>query len=711
MSILIDFSNISQQLSDFESNKYNDRINKSPLIKGLSIALICLEWEGTISILSESFIPKKNDMDSFIDTLNRLGYDFNKNKIKNIKNIKENTFIGFIEIDDLKAIYLGINSQSIILFDYLNNDIIEYPHIDKPCVLKCISEYSCIFREPPPETQDKRNWLKYSFYSYNDELKSLIILSFLISLLSTLQPFFIMGIYNFALTSGSINTLLWITTFSIIVALIEFYFRKMRINIVTSSGKKLALYISKNVIAKLLWLPFNLTSTAGVSSQLARLRDIDTFRQLLTTESTLSYFDMPFITVFIIAIAIMSGSAALVVFGGLILMFLFCVYSRYMYTQATSQSSRANAMVSYQWNDILRNITNIQGLPLLRVIRSRFNASLIQSTTDSNHVTQVNNKIQAAGGGIIQFIGTTSIIFAVIGVMDGSSDTGAMLAVVILVWKALGPIMGIYNSISKFNSIKSSALQINNLMSMSDDRETLQKSPPIRSFEGFINVNSITHRYTGNTIGLTNLNFKISSQDKIAICGISGSGKTTLLTIFAGLEDKYQGSITIDGYNIKQFNNYRYRSAINYIPFKLHIFDGTLKTNFILHNGLMNESAMADICTYLDLDSSLPLGLNTKLNEDIYEKLPNGTQQKIRLALGLGNFDSFIIIIDEPFNGVESEYYKIFNKLISDKLHQHTVIFSSSDPKIISCSNKCCFLNIDGTQKYVGITDKYLENL
>ena len=101
MSILIDFSNISQQLSDFESNKYNDRVNKSPLIKGLSIALICLEWEGTISILSESFIPKKNDMDSFIGTLNRLGYEFNKNTIKNIKDIKENTFIGFIEIDDL----------------------------------------------------------------------------------------------------------------------------------------------------------------------------------------------------------------------------------------------------------------------------------------------------------------------------------------------------------------------------------------------------------------------------------------------------------------------------------------------------------------------------------------------------------------------------------------------------------------------------------
>ncbi|NMU82301.1 ABC transporter permease, partial [Vibrio parahaemolyticus] len=87
--------------------------------------------------------------------------------------------------------------------------------------------------------------------------------------------------------------------------------------------------------------------------------------------------------VFIIAIALMSGTAALVVMAGLILMLVFCVYSRYIYSQATSKSSRANAMVSYQWNEILRGIKTIQGLSLLRVIQSRFSASHLQSTNDA----------------------------------------------------------------------------------------------------------------------------------------------------------------------------------------------------------------------------------------------------------------------------------------------------------------------------------------
>ncbi|MBO0180876.1 ABC transporter permease, partial [Vibrio parahaemolyticus] len=85
-------------------------------------------------------------------------------------------------------------------------------------------------------------------------------------------------------------------------------------------------------------------------------------------------------------------------------------------------------------------------LPLLRVIQSRFSASHLQSTNDAEHVSVTNSRVQAAGGSLIQVIGTASIVAAVIGVMDGTSDAGAMLATVILVWKALGPIMGIYNS-------------------------------------------------------------------------------------------------------------------------------------------------------------------------------------------------------------------------------------------------------------------------
>lgn len=711
MSILIDFGDITQRLNDFETPKMHARYQQSPLIKGIAISLISLQWEGTADILSDAFIPSNNDMTSFRKTIIRLGYQCDTKNLKNMKELNNIPSPVFIAFQNISGILINVENDVAYLFDYMNDELIEHPLDNTACTVCVISEYSKIFREPSPESQDKSNWIKYAFHRYNNEFKSLIFLSFIVNILGALQPFFIMSVYSFALTSDSISTLYWLGMFAVFLAIAEFFFKRIRMNILTTSGKDLALHISQNVIGKLLWLPYSMTSSAGVSSQLARLRDIDQFRKLVTAESTLSYFDMPFIIVFIIAITILSGAAALTVLIGIFIMLIFCIYARYLYVQATSKSSRANTMVSYQWNELLRGIGSMQGLPLLRIIQSRFSAAHSQSLKDGENVSIINNKIQGMGQALIQTIGTASIVTAVLGVMDGTSDAGAMLAIVILVWKALTPIMGIYNSIVKFKSIQASAKQINALMSLNDDQTSLEKSPPIRIFDGEMTVSGLTQRHLHAATGLTNLGFKFSVGDKVSIAGPSGSGKTTLLTILSGLEDKYQGVVYMDGYNIKQFNNYRYRKSINYIPFELRLFEGSLASNFILHNGMITETQMQEMIEILDLDVYFPQGLNTVLDNAFIQQLSSSHQQAIRLALGLGACDAQIIIIDEPFCGVEQEHSPYINKLLTGKLAQSTVIYTTNSQHFIAASNNCLLLDTDGSQKYFGFPDKVIQSM
>ncbi|MCL1124262.1 ATP-binding cassette domain-containing protein [Shewanella surugensis] len=711
MSILIDFGNIGQRLNDFESPKMHARYSQSPLIKGIAYSLITLQWEGTPDILSDAFIPTHNDIDSFKETLIRLGYQCNIINLKHMKELNNIPFPAFIAFQNVSGILVNIENETAYLFDYINNTLIEHSLDAIPCTACVISEYSKIFREPSPESQDKSNWIKYAFHRYNNEFKSLILLSFIVNILGALQPFFIMSVYSFALTSDSVSTLYWLGSFAISLAIAEFFFKRMRMNILTTSGKDLALHISKNVIGKLLWLPYPMTSSAGVSSQLARLRDIDQFRKLVTAESTLSYFDMPFVIVFILAITLLSGAAALTVLIGIVIMLFFCIYARYLYVHATSKSSRANTMVSYQWNELLRGVGSMQGLPLLRITQSRFSAAHSQSLEDGENVSVTNSKVQGMGQALIQTIGTASIVTAVLGVMDGTSDVGAMLAIVILVWKALSPIMGIYNSIVKFKSIQSSAKQINALMSLNDDQTSLEKSPPIRTFNGEITVSGLTHRHLHAATGLTNLGFTFTMGDKISIVGPSGSGKTTLLSILSGLEDKYQGVVYMDGYNIKQFNNYRYRKAINYIPFELRLFEGSLASNFILHNGMITREQMQDIINSLDLNTYLPQGLDTILDNEFIQQLSSSKQQSIRLALGVGACDAQIIIIDEPFCGVEEEHITYMNKLLSDKLAHSTVIYTTNSRHFIAASSNCLLLDTDGSQKYFGFPDKVIQSM
>ncbi|MGX9517317.1 ATP-binding cassette domain-containing protein [Vibrio mediterranei] len=711
MTILVDFNNVSQRLKDFEAEGFEFRYQESPLLRGLAYTLISLEWEGTPSILSDAFTPGDNDQHGFELTLSRLGYQCRTTEFKRavVEDLKAARLPCFIELDKLSAVLLEVEGNNAVLFDYRNNNTISIPIDGLNFSLTIISEYSKLFREPPPETQDKSNWVKYTFYRYNNEFKSLVFLSLIINILSALQPFFIMGVYNFALSSSSVSTLYWLTVFAIFLAMAEFLFRRVRMRILSTSGQDLAVHISRNVIAKLLWLPYSMTSSAGVSSQLARLRDIDQFRKLVTAESTLSYFDLPFVALFILAITILSGSAALTVIAGIFVMIVFCLYARYIYTQATSQSSRANAMVSYQWNEILRGITTLQGLPLLRVIQSRFRAAHEQSSNDAAFVAKVNAKIQAIGGGLIQAVGTAAIVTAVIGVIDGTASAGAMLATVILVWKALGPIMGIYNSLAKFKTIQSSTAQINALMSLDDDRTSIEKSPPIRQFNGEVAVSGLVHRYQGATTGLTNLSLHITPGSKVAISGPAGCGKTTLLTLIAGLEPRYQGSVLLDGYNIKQFNNYRYRKGISYIPFDLHLYEGSLESNYILHNGVISKEQMMRSFTLLGLEKFFEQGLETHINTEKLAHLPSGLLQRLRLAIGLADMSQKIILIDEPLIGVEIEHATYINQLFAGVLRDKTVIYTTVAPTLISSATHCLLLDKDGSQKYFGTPDKVMN--
>lgn len=714
MSTLVAFDEIEQRLQSFSESAFGENSFEAyPISRGLAFSLVSLGWEGTPGILADAFIAQTNDEDTFTKTLERLGYSVKRETKAGFERLREVDYPCWISSSSFSGILSGYDEtkNELCIYDYRNDNLFYKQADEKHYSIVHITRYSRLFREPPPESQDKSNWIKYCFYRYSTELKQLTILSFFISIFGAINPFFIMLIYSFALGAGSISSLAWLTAGAMVTAFLEYKFKQMRMNILNSSGKDLAIYIAYNVTSKLLWLPYSMTSGAGASAQLARLRDIDQFRKLVTAESTLSYFDFPFIFIFLIAIMLLSGLAAVTVVAGVIVMLLYCIYARQNYERASSQNSRANAMVSYQWNELLAKLSSIQGLPLLQVIQSRFGAAHQQSLNDAHNVEMTNSGIQNTGQALTQVIGSASIVVAVLAVMEGVSDPSSMIVIIILVWKALSPIMGIFNALTRFKSIQNSAKQVNALMSLDDDRRFLEKSPPIDQFKGNVQVAGLTHRYPGNTRGLTNLEFKIRSGSKVTVVGPPGCGKSTLLRILGGLEPNYQGTVLCEGYNIRQFNSYRLRRAIKHVPFHSHFFYGTIRDNFELYNGAMRERDMRESLEMFALKDYFPDSITTMLTPSLLAELPNGIQQLLRLAVNLGDMRHGLFLLDEPLLGCAAEYSKVMTALNSGPLENKTVIACTNERSLVASFNECLLLDYEGGQKYFGAPDKVIQTL
>lgn len=714
MSTLIAFDEIEQRLEQFAESPFGDNhFEAHPISRGLAFSLVALGWEGTPDILADTFVAHHEDKDSFIETLKRLGYSPQHQPKASLEQLTNVDYPCWISASGFSGILSGYDASKneLCIFDYRNNNLF-YKQADEPHYsLVYITRYSRLFREPPPESQDKSNWIKYCFYRYATQMKQLTLLSFFISIFGAINPFFIMLIYSFALGSGSVPSLMWLTGGALVTAYLEYKFKQMRMNILNSSGQDLAIYIAYNVTSKLLWLPYAMTSGAGASAQLARLKDIDQFRRLVTAESTLSYFDFPFVFIFLIAIMLLSGLAAITVVAGVIVMLIYCIFARQTYERATSQNSRANAMVSYQWNELLAKLSSIQGLPLLQVIQSRFGAAHQQSLGDSNNVELTNSRIQNTGQVLTQVIGSASIVVAVLAVMEGVSDPSSMIVIIILVWKALTPIMGIFNAMTRLKSIQNSAKQVNALMSLDDDRLHLEKSPPIDQFKGNFQVAGLTHRYPGNPRGLTNLEFKVKAGSKVTVVGPPGCGKSTLLRILGGLEPNYQGTVLCEGYNIRQFNSYRLRRAIKHVPFQNHFFYGTIRDNFELYNGTMRERDMRESLELFALTEFFPDNIATVLTPALLSDMPSGVQQLLRLCVNLGDMRHGLFLLDEPLLGCATEYSKVMTALNSGPLENKTVIACTNERSLVASFNECLLLDQEGGQKYFGSPDKVIQTL
>lgn len=183
MDTLIAFDEIKARLLHFREGHLSTRYAENPLLLGLSYTLVALQWEGTAELLSDTFISDKDHFKAFDATLSRLGYQCLHQKITHHRQLETLSCPAFISINCQNYILLGVEKEVLHLYDYENDIPIESPLPAKFKARVCaISSYSRIFREPPPESQDKRNWVKHIFYEHSAEFKSLALLSLFITL-------------------------------------------------------------------------------------------------------------------------------------------------------------------------------------------------------------------------------------------------------------------------------------------------------------------------------------------------------------------------------------------------------------------------------------------------------------------------------------------------------------------------------------------------
>ncbi|MDC1204215.1 ABC transporter ATP-binding protein/permease [Salibacteraceae bacterium] len=310
-------------------------------------------------------------------------------------------------------------------------------------------------------------------------------------------------------------------------------------------------------------------------------------------------------------------------------------------------------------------------------------------------------------------IGVSTIMTIFIGgrlAMDGQISMGNIAEFVIYVNMLTWPVASLGWVTSLVQRAAASQERINEFM----DTKASIVNPSKEQMEinGNIEFKNVSFTYPDSGIkALQNISLKINAGESVAILGRTGAGKSSLASLVSRLYDPDNGSILIDGKDIKTLNLDILRKSVGYVPQDVFLFSETIAENIAFGTQLDTsreeiEQAAKNAEIY-DNIKGFPKGFETKLGERGIT-ISGGQKQRISIARAIVG-KPHILIFDDCLSAVDTETEKgIINNLTSVMKDKTTLIISHRVSSVAHCDQ--IFVLDDGKVLEQGTHESLLKN-
>ncbi|HEC83628.1 MAG: ABC transporter permease [Candidatus Parabeggiatoa sp. nov. 1] len=205
-------------------------------------------------------------------------------------------------------------------------------------------------------------------------------------------------------------------------------------------------------------------------------------------------------------------------------------------------------------------------------------------------------------------------------------------------------------------------------------------SPPEMSHGVAITMENLSVHAGGHTI-LSNINLSIKAGEHLAVIGSSGAGKSSLVGILLGWHRPATGHVLVDGRSLTGQHLLDFRRETAWVDPQVQIWNRSLLDNLRYGSQMTNTSQMTTAIEQADLLSvleKLPHGLQTTLGEN-GGLVSGGEGQRVRLGRAMLHAGARLVILDEPFRGLDREKRRTLLAQTREYWHEATLIFISHD--------------------------------
>jgi subfamily B ATP-binding cassette protein HlyB/CyaB len=499
-------------------------------------------------------------------------------------------------------------------------------------------------------------WFLTAVRRYRGPLSEVLLASFFIQIFALLTPLFFQVVIDKVLVHRGLSTLEVLAIGLGLLSLFDVVLGGVRTYLFAHTTNRIDVELGARLFRHLFALPLSYFQTRRVGDTVARVRELETIRQFLTSSALTLVLDLFFASIFLAVLFCYSTTLSWVVVGALPFYVVLSVTVTPGFRTRITEKFKRGADSQAFLVESIAGAETVKSMALEPVLQRRWEEQLAGYVTAAFRVVGIG-AFASQFATLINKVVTVLILFLGARLVIGNQLTvGELVAFNMLSSQVAAPVLRLAQLWQDFQQVRQSVDRLGDILNTTPEpgQRGQTSLPPIR---GDVRLDAVSFRYRIDAQPvLSDVSLEIAAGQVIGIVGSSGSGKSTLAKLIQRLYVPEKGHVTVDGIDLGLADPSWLRRQIGVVLQENVLFNRTVRENIALSDpGMPVERVIqaAQLAGAHEFILGLPEAYDTVIGER-GATLSGGQRQRIAIARALvGN--PRILIFDEATSALDYE--------------------------------------------------------
>jgi ATP-binding cassette, subfamily B, bacterial HlyB/CyaB len=538
-------------------------------------------------------------------------------------------------------------------------------------------------RDPDaPFDSDERfgfRWFLAELLRHRAIWRDVLLASLAIQLMALATPVFTQIVIDKVIVHHTLSTLMVIGIALSVFILFTAGMSWVRQYLMLHTGNRIDAVLGLQVFEHLFRLPPRYFERRPTGVLVARLQGIETIREFLSGAAVVLILDVPFLLIFVAIMFYYSVTLTMITLAMLLLVAGLSIAITPLLRRRLNQQFLLGARNQAFLTEYVAGMETVKSLQMEPQLNKRFGEYLATYLQAGFKTRQLVSTYNVAANLLEQLLMLAILCAGAWLVMTSQSFTiGMLVAFQMFANRLSQPMLHMVGLWQQFQQADIAVRRLGDVMDAPTEPYVLMPARETRR-DGRIHIRDLSFRYDSNRPFLfRGLNLTVEPGQCVALMGPSGCGKSTLAKLLQGFYQPEEGSIILDGRDIRHLSANELRHYFGVVPQDTVLFSGTIYDNLVLANPHASFEEVVQSCKLSEIHETieqLPDGYQTLIGEH-GAGLSGGQKQRISIARALLKRPR-ILIFDEATSGLDPPASEQFARTVNRFRGRVTMIFIS----------------------------------